>query len=160
MRINYDPASLLAKFVHPLGQRLPKPAMFAIIGAIGCLLGALLGEIFAQAPSRHPRGVSNAATELCLLIDCSGSMKGGKLQEVARAASSFVCRLELSSNSIGVVAFSTEAQTLIGLTSSASEVGNALARLWPEGITSMDLGLAAAGTLLQHPMLSRNNQAR
>jgi Ca-activated chloride channel family protein len=153
----YNFTHLLAKLVSLLGQRLPKPAMFAVIGAIGCLLGALLGEILAQAPDRHVEGASDTSTELCLLIDCSGSMGEGKLQEVVSAATSFAHRQDLSRNPIGVVAFSTTAQPLVGLTSSASDVDRALAQLQAGGWTAMDSGLAVAGSLLQHPMLNRKS---
>ena len=162
MKMNYNPAPLLANLVNLLGQRLPKPAMFAIIGAIGCLLGALLGEILAQTSTGHATATS---TELCLLIDCSNSMQGRKLQEVVRAADSFASRQDLSNNPIGVVAFSTTAHQLVGLTSSGNEVNRALAQLQSNGCTSMDLGLSAAGSLLaagslvQHHVLNRTGQS-
>ena len=133
MKMHSDPAALLATLVNLLSQRLPKPAMFAVIGAIGCLLGALLGEILARAPGRQIQGSPDAPTELCLLIDCSGSMDGGKLQEVVRAATAFAHRQDLSRNPIGVVAFSTTAHPLIGLTSSASDVDRALEQIGASG---------------------------
>lgn len=159
MNPKFTPANLVVSLVSLLSQRLRKPAMFAAIGAIGCLLGAILGELLAQAPSRHAVESSAAPTELCLLIDCSGSMAGGKLEEVLRAAASFARRQDLSRNPMSVVSFSTTAQPLIGLTSSTADIDRALAQLQPEGSTSMDLGLAAAGALLQQPVLNRQNHS-
>jgi len=43
----------------------------------------------------------------------AASMGGGKLQEVVRAANSFASRQDLSSNPMGVVAFSTIAHQLL-----------------------------------------------
>src|ERR1035441_3924585 len=159
MNPRLHPANLLATLVSLLSQKLRKPAMFATIGAIGCLLGAILGELLAHTPTQRAVESSAPPTELCLLIDCSGSMGGGKLQEVVRAANSFASRQDLSSNPMGVVAFSTTAHQLVGLTTSANELSRALAQLQPEGSTSMDLGLNAAGSLLQHHVLNRTGQS-
>ena len=159
MNPRLHPANLLATLVSLLGRKLRKPAMFATIGAIGCLFGAILGEILAHAPTQRVVESSAPPTELCLLIDCSGSMGGEKLQEVVRAADSFASRQNLSRNPVGVVAFSTAAHQLVGLTSSPVEVSRALAQLQPEGSTSMDLGLGAAGALLQHSVLNRTRQS-
>lgn len=158
MNLRLHSANLLATLVGLLSQKLRKPAMFATIGAIGCLLGAILGEILAHTPTQRAVESSAPPTELCLLIDCSGSMEGGKLQEVVRAANSFASRQDLSSNPIGVVAFSTTAHQLVGLTTSANGVSRALAQLQPEGLTAMDLGLSEAGSLLQHHVLNRTGQ--
>jgi Ca-activated chloride channel family protein len=124
--------------------------MFAVIGAIGCLLGAIMGEGFVRAPRQQNREILATSTELCLLMDHSGSMAGGKLEEVVRSASSFVHRQNLQRNPIGVAAFSTTAQPLVELTSSRDEIDRALAQLRPEGATCMDLGLESAKRLLQH----------
>lgn len=159
MNPNLQPANILTTLVSFLSRRLRKPAMFATIGAAGCLLGAIVGELLAHAPTQHQVETSAPPTELCLLIDCSGSMGGGKLQEVVRAANSFASRQDLSKNPMGVVAFSTTAHQLVGLTTAANDVSRALAQLQPEGSTSMDLGLDAAGTLLQRHVLNRSGQS-
>ena len=159
MKPKLHPANLLVTLVSLLSQRLRKPAMFATIGAIGCLVGAIVGELLAHAPTKRAAESSAPPTELCLLIDCSGSMSGGKLQEVVRAAASFARRQDLSRNPMSVVAFSTTAQPITGLTSSAADIDRALAQLEPGGNTSMDLGLAAAGTGLQRSVLNRQSHS-
>src|SRR5690348_12099301 len=51
----------------------PKLVRFAIIGAVGCLIGAALGELLLAAT----RPAVGPAQAVCLLIDCSGSMLYG-----------------------------------------------------------------------------------
>src|SRR5487761_1104995 len=77
----------------------PKLRRFALLGAAGCLAGAILGELLLAATrSRDTAGLQ----AVCLLIDCSGSMNmggsgregglGQKLHEVKAAAADFVSR--------------------------------------------------------------------
>ncbi|HVX62016.1 MAG TPA: hypothetical protein VHC19_15470, partial [Pirellulales bacterium] len=76
---NFDLSSLLGSLKEP------KLLRFALLGAVGCAVGALLGELLLAAT--RP---ASAAQAVCLLIDCSGSMQNGgegggqKLREVKR----------------------------------------------------------------------------
>jgi len=76
-----------------------KIAIFGILGALGCLIGAILGEIYWQGTYVPPPAPTPDA--VCLLIDCSDSMgmndgtaiidrnQPRKLNEVKRAAKLF-----------------------------------------------------------------------
>jgi len=79
-----------------LGQR--KVALFAIYGALGCVLGALLGELLFVQTGKPKKDV-------CLVVDASGSMSGAKLAEVKRAATNYVRRQERGSTQLAVVGF-------------------------------------------------------
>lgn len=122
--------------------RIPKTLRFGGIGALGCLLGALLGELLLNATRTLPQPVTRR--EVCLLIDCSGSMKGNKLEEVQRVASDFVRRQDLELGGIAVVNFSTAAQVAAPLTNNARLLMQAIAGFKAEGSTRMDLGLTTS----------------
>jgi len=89
---------------------LPKPLLFGGFAAVGCLLGAILGEALlnvTQAPALPP-----VSHELILLIDSSGSMEGKKLQEVKLAAIEFIKRRQSSFNNFGVISFGNVASEI------------------------------------------------
>ncbi|HUY90769.1 MAG TPA: VWA domain-containing protein [Pirellulales bacterium] len=126
----------------------PKLARFAIVGAVGCLLGAAVGELLLAAT----RSASPAQT-VCLLIDCSGSMYygggpgegvGQKLYEVKAAAEDFVGRHNSPDDRIAVFGFGTQVHRAARLTSDQAELRRAIEELDDRGGTAMAIGLKAA----------------
>lgn len=136
---------------------MKRSVRFALLGAVGCLIAALLGEVLlavtrppASAPVRPPRALS-------LLIDCSGSMKGKKLKEVKQAAIGFAQRQDLKRDSIAVLGFDSRAWLTTGLTHSPKTVESAISVLTAEnGSTAMDTGLQAAQLALHDVSGERN----
>ena len=63
-----------------------KTSRFAVIGAVGCLAGAIVGELLLAA--RATRAPERPAQAVCLLIDCSGSMLLGNEPERSTARNS------------------------------------------------------------------------
>lgn len=124
---------------------LPKCVRFAVVGAIGCLCGAILGESLLGATRSAPV-TSNAMgpRSICLVIDSSGSMRSGKLDEVRGAAKNFAQRQDLSRDRIGVVQFASDAKLAVPLTSDLGQIENAIDRLYADGSTAMNLGLQLA----------------
>lgn len=128
-------------------NRLPKPILFGIFAAIGCLIAAMLGEIFlktTQLPSTPP-----PPHDLVLLIDTSGSMKDGtKLQEVQAAAIQFIQRrhslAHLANNKIAVVGFGGRAYLVANLTNDLKSLEQPIQQLRAVGGTPMDRGLQSA----------------
>ena len=128
---------------------------FALLGAIGCLIGALLGEGFLGA-TRPPKAV-RPPRALSLLIDCSGSMKGPKLKEVKQAAIAFAQRQDRERDRIAVLGFDSRAWLATGLTRSPKTVEGAIQVLTAEnGSTAMDTGLQAAQLALHDASGERN----
>ncbi len=144
-------------FASSLGDRLrgdKKVAQFTLWGALGCLAGALLGELLLAATGA-PRPPAQA---VCLLIDCSTSMlgrgnaegsQGTKLDEVKSAASEFVGRQDLSHDLIAVVAFGSTANAATKLEKDAPRLRRAITGLNPMGSTAMDRGLDVAAMQLE-----------
>lgn len=131
--------------------KLPKPVFFAICGALGCFLGAIAGEVLLAMTYKAlpPPPPPAPPTAICLLIDCSGSMKGSKLQEARRAATNFVQRQELTRHQISIVSFESAPHHQSGLSRSAADLSMAADRIADGGGTRMDLGLAAAADSLR-----------
>jgi len=110
------PPNRLAALLAPLSAWFrsgDKVLRFAVLGAVGCVVGAVLGELLLLA-TRQPV-VTASPQAVCLLIDCSGSMFfdvgshtiGHKMREVKTAATDFVERQKdnLKRDRIAVVGF-------------------------------------------------------
>ncbi len=138
----------LAPLVSSLKE--PKLLRFALLGALGCVAGAILGELLLAA-TRPP----SVAQAVCLLIDCSGSMlnggagRGEKLREVKQAAISFVGRRATPDDRIGVIGFGTRTHRAAEPTADADKLRQAIEELFDGGGTAMDLGLQAAASELE-----------
>lgn len=106
----------------------------------------LLGMTFKVPPPPPPPSPPLA---ICLLIDCSGSMKGSKLQEAKRAAINFVQRQDLSRHQVSLVSFESFPHPLLGLSKSATDFAIAIDKIIDGKSTRMDLGLAATADTLR-----------
>jgi Ca-activated chloride channel homolog len=126
----------------------PKARRFALMGAAGCLLGAIAGQLLLAATASHAPPVPSRL--VCLLIDCSGSMDlrgpGGemKVDEVKQAAIGFVERHNTPTDRIAVVGFGTAAQRAASLADDPHRLRRAIEDLRDGGSTAMDVGLRAA----------------
>ena len=134
-----------------------KTSRFAAIGAVGCLAGAILGEVLLAA--MRPPAPEGPPQAVCLLIDCSGSMNQGgeagspsgqKLREVKSAAAEFV-KKDLSRDQIAVVGFGSGVHRAAKLGASAAQLNSAIEGLGDGGGTAMDAALAAAAGELLTP---------
>ena len=147
----------MQSFFRLLKQKIPKPILFGLYGAIGCFLAAiLLGEMllaFTKLPASH----QPLPQAIVLLIDCSGSMNyNGKLQEVKSAAQKFVQQQDLTKNQIAVVGFGSQAHPAANLTGDKTSLKNAIIGLSDDGGTSMDQGITAAAEYLKSTAFNRN----
>jgi Ca-activated chloride channel family protein len=124
----------------------PKVRRLALWGAAGCLAGALMGQLLLAATRSH---TVQGAQAVCLLIDCSGSMRGDKLREVKRAAQDFVSRHGSSTDRIAVVGFDNRADRVCPLTDDVSRLQRGIEGLFDGGSTAMDVGLRAAAEELE-----------
>ncbi|MBL1208724.1 VWA domain-containing protein [Geminocystis sp. GBBB08] len=144
-------------------RKLGKPLLFGFYGAIGCLVASLLlGELFLSltalppTPLRQPQAV-------VLLIDASGSMDYGKLEEVKTAATKFVKRQNLSiakttenQDQIAVIGFGTDVHITSPLTSNLRQIEKAIESVDDGGGTRIDRGLEAGRVELSNSSLQKN----
>jgi len=114
-----------------------KTLIFGIIGLVAGVLGAIPGELFLRLTEKL------SALEVCLLIDCSGSMAGTKFWEVKKAAKQFVQKYA-SEGSIAVVGFETNAHLASQPTGEVAVLNHAIDRLVIGSSTAMHKGIAAA----------------
>jgi Ca-activated chloride channel family protein len=127
----------------------PKLRRFALLGAAGCFVGALLGNLLVAAT----RGKAVPTRAICLLIDASGSMTNegiDKLREVKRAAAGFVERRRGSLDLIAVVGFGSQPHRLAGLITDQGELKRAIQQVYDGGSTAMDAALNAAVSTLDN----------
>ena len=124
---------------------------YGIIGAVACVLGAILFEIlFPAKPNLAPE---NSKVAVALLIDTSGSMaQSGKLEEVKRAASSYVQRQTLETNAalagMSINRFSSDARTVSLFSKNTQAHTNTISQFIADGATEMSAGLETAAQSL------------
>ncbi len=120
----------------------PTPRTFALLGAVGALLGGILGEFLVSRP--QPQATLSQPAAIALVIDASGSMnEQNKLVEVKRAARDFVLRQDLQITRIAVVGFGSEAHLESPLSSDRQALLQAIERIQDGGGTMMAEGLQA-----------------
>jgi uncharacterized protein YegL len=131
---------------------LPKPLLFALCGALGCLASALPSEAIlfltrSPPPTLPPHTTPKA---VCLLIDCSGSMQGSKLREIKKATGRFIERQDFSRHRVAMVSFESLANLLSPLSNLPNKLRSATNAISDGGGTRMDLGLKKAADSLSN----------
>ena len=121
-----------------------------MIGAIACVLGAVLFELLfpLQASSR---AAETKSSSIALLIDTSGSMRDdNKIAEVKRAASEYVAKQAGAQGVVGlaIVRFSSDAQTVSPLSTDTAAHQRAISSFRADGATEMADGLEDAARAL------------
>lgn len=138
--IRYPALDVLAGVVERERRGRWIPAALLILALTALLLGA------ARPMARVP--VPRDEATVMLVIDVSGSMNADdveptRMEAAQRAASRFLDRLP-DRFQVGLVVFSSEAETLVPPTTDREAVRNALATLNANGGTAMGDGLARA----------------
>ncbi|MEE2714903.1 MAG: VWA domain-containing protein, partial [Verrucomicrobiota bacterium] len=149
--------------------KLPKPLVFSLVGAIGCLIGGIGAELLLSLfpePSKEKLNVcllidtslsmagpdhakSLPRQQIAILMDTSSSMAGGRLIEVKKASYEFVSRQKASNRQFTVVEFDSSASTVQALTDKTGLLEAAISSLTSSGGTRLDLGLAETKTALR-----------
>lgn len=123
---------------------LPKPLLFGSFAAVGCFLGAIVGEALLYATHTPPP--PPVYHDVILLIDSSGSMEGKKLQEVKLAAIEFIKRRQNSFNKISVIGFGNVAYEVADFNTDLISLEANINNLHAGGGTPMADGLKLAGS--------------
>lgn len=119
----------------------PTTRTFALLGAIGTLLGGILGEFLIPRPA-PPAAATPQRAAIALVIDASGSMdEQNKLSEVKRAARDFVLRQDPQATQIAVIGFGSQAHLESPLSSNRRALLEAIERIQDGGGTMMAEGL-------------------
>jgi pSer/pThr/pTyr-binding forkhead associated (FHA) protein/uncharacterized protein YegL len=123
---------------------------YAWVGAIGCVIGAILFEIFFPST---PANSSAASQRVAMVIDTSGSMRDdNKLEEVKRAAIAFVQRQGMNSTNsatgVALVEFSTNASTVQPLTRDVNALTGTINELDANGGTNIGAAVIEGGRAL------------
>ncbi len=129
----------------------PSSLTFGMIGAIACVIGAILFEILF--PAKAAQAPENSKVAVALLIDTSGSMEqDNKLAEVQRAAIEYVQRQTLETNQalsgMSINRFSSDAVTVSDFSKNTARHVNAISQFIANGATEMTAGLDVAAQSL------------
>lgn len=137
--INYFPADVTAPQRDALGIHTDlTPSRFGS-GSDGrqrwMMRVVLRGQELSQAERKPLR--------LTFVIDCSGSMRQENRMEMVKDSLKLLLTQLRNGDSVGIVAFSTEAQAILPLTSIANRasIEAAIDRLVPDGWTNSEAGL-------------------
>ncbi len=122
-----------------------KVIWFAGFGALGCTLAAIVGEAWLALTRTSP---PLEPVSICLLLDTSGSMSGGELEEMKQVARDFVGRQDLSLNYLSVVGFDNWARRFSSLSQDSGVLLNAIDGLEIGVSTNMSDGLREARATL------------
>ncbi len=120
-----------------------------MIGAIACVLGAILFEILF--PAKNTAAPENNQVAVALLIDTSGSMEQeNKLEEVKRAASDYVARQSTNTALAGmsINRFSSDASTVSLFSTDTGAHIRTISQFVANGATEMAGGLETAAQSL------------
>jgi molecular chaperone DnaK len=80
--------------------------------------------------SRPPEQMSPRTSATCYLaFDLSGSMTGNPLEEAIKAAVEFVSKIDLTSDSIGLIAFADRTETALSACQDAAKINHAIRSL-------------------------------
>ena len=127
-----------------------KPLFFGIAGAMGCFAGALLGEGWLLATrDDKPPAPQITPKSVCLLIDCSGSMVHGPLDEAKAAAQTFVDKQNFSVDRLAVLSFADTAGSACPMSKYPAQLKSRIGGLTADGSTNMAEGLKLAWETLQ-----------
>ena len=89
-----------------------------------------------------------------LLIDCSGSMSGKPLEDAKQAANSFIKKINLESNQVGVISFHSRASIIHEMTKNENSLFESISSIYSTGSTNM----AAAIRIARKELLSVGNR--
>ncbi|MDR3108268.1 MAG: VWA domain-containing protein [Planctomycetaceae bacterium] len=114
-----------------------KSVLFLVTAAIGCFAFALLGELFLLATQTPIPPVPPVQSQsVCITIDVSGSMQGGKLAEVKLAAKRCLDVLDFNTDEAALVSFSSNATINVPFTNDKQQLARAIGSLSEGGGTS------------------------
>jgi Ca-activated chloride channel family protein len=153
--IRYPALDVLAGVVERERRGRWIPAALLVLALTALLLGA------ARPMARVP--VPRDEATVMLIIDVSGSMNADdveptRMEAAQRAASRFLDRLPVRFQ-VGLVTFSSEAETLVPPTTDREAVRSALASLNANGGTAMGDGLARALDVIEAARQEANGGA-
>ena len=119
-----------------------KPVVFMLTAALGCLLAAIVAEIFLLM---LPRGAPPTRT-ICLTIDTSGSMAGALMEEMQAAAKDFVG--QRSGDNIALTIFSSDARVVVPFTRDTGKLKETIDSLLAFGATNFEAALRVSAEVL------------
>ena len=119
-----------------------KPIVFMLSAALGCLAAAILAEAFLFL---LPKG-GGQTQSICLTIDTSGSMAGGNLRDMQKAAKQFIDKR--SGDFLAITIFSSDARLLVPFTKDTTKLKKSIDDLEAYGATNFQRALEVSAQAL------------
>lgn len=104
----------------------------------------VLSGVVNAAPDEQSAPSAGPGSDIAILLDCSSSMRGDRLQQAKQAALHLLDQLDDNDVRISLIAFGGEASVLCSLTNDLGAVRAAVAQMDARGNTPMDGALELA----------------
>ncbi|NJN17507.1 MAG: VWA domain-containing protein, partial [Oscillochloris sp.] len=123
----------------------PQPLRPALPATASATASATATAIASATPEAC---VVRQPIDVVLALDVSHSMAGAPLEQLKQAALDFIAQIDMDQDRVAIVAFSDEAELLLGLTNDPAELNHVITTLMPQDGTDIAAGIRAAGAHL------------
>ncbi len=131
-------------------ERQSRPFYFGSIGLLGCLLGAILGEVFlfyTRGELVESSAVQLEGLDIVMCVDTSGSMQGKRLVDMKNAMTEVINLIGPTDN-LAIVSFNFSSNIIRNLTNDKSSLLQGVESLEANGLTFVSKGLLQSRDIL------------
>lgn len=110
-----------------------------------------------DSPDEERQKMTSGERNIVLVLDASGSMSGDPMMQTRKAAKNFASTILKEDASIGVVAYSENAEKISDFSSDETHLTHTVEDIGSDGGTNMEAGLAEAKAMLDNSNAKRKS---
>jgi Flp pilus assembly protein TadG/uncharacterized protein YegL len=129
-------------------------------GSISTLFGRVFG-VFDFQPQQQSV-VTRLDRDVCVVVDRSGSMQGGRWTALVQAVLAFDQEISGTPQieQVGLVSYASDSRVDQTMTTDVSQIDSELQNIWVNGLTNIEAGLQTGTTMLTDPNQTRPYAAK